>query len=562
MSVELLAMVAVLPILVALILMVGMRWPATKAMPLAWLVCAVSGILVWGLSPGYVAALTLQGIVTAIGVLIIVFGAILILFTLEKSGGMETIQYGMQNISRDKRVQAIIIGYMFAAFIEGAAGFGTPAALAAPLLLALGFPAMAAAIICLVFNSFPVSFGAVGTPIVMGLSPLKPILDAGVADGGMTYAAFYKIVGEYCTMMHIPMAFILPVFMLGFMTRFYGPNRTWSEGFSAWKYCIFAGVCFSVPYFIVAWTLGPELPSLIGGLIGLGILIYGTKRGFCVPETTWDFGPHEKWDASWTGSIAASGKTEFHPHMTQFRAWLPYAIIGLILVLTRIPELGLKAWLASFKLSFVDILGYQGVSASIDYLFLPGTIPFTLVAILTIGLHSMKANDVKDAWTTTFAKMKAPTIALFAAVALVSIFRGSGVNDAGMDSMPLALDVEDPFATNWTLEISSPGLQRPFFKIDQLRNYVGRELEVVLAAPLDTWPGRKKFSGVLAAVADEEFTLSLPDTSRKAEEPEEVTIAWPFVRKATLVHHFPEPGKKLGGKKDSKDSKGTRGGAA
>ena len=63
----------------------------------------------------------------------------------------------------------------------------------------------------------------------------------------------------------------------------------------------------------------------------------------------------------------------------------------------------------------------------------------TLVAILTIGLHSMKANDVKDAWTTTFAKMKAPTIALFAAVALVSIFRGSGVNDAGMDSMPLAL---------------------------------------------------------------------------------------------------------------------------
>ena len=81
----------------------------------------------------------------------------------------------------------------------------------------------------------------------------------------------------------------------------------------------------------------------------------------------------------------------------------------------------------------------SGVSASSDYLVLPGTIPFTLVAILTIGLHSMKANDVKDAWTTTFAKMKAPTIALFAAVALVSIFRGSGVNDAGMDSMPLAL---------------------------------------------------------------------------------------------------------------------------
>ena len=158
-----------------------------------------------------------------------------------------------------------------------------------------------------------------------------------------------------------------------------------------------------------------------------------------MPEKTWDFGPHDRWDASWTGSIAASGKTEFHPHMTQFRAWLPYALIGLILVLTRIPELGLKAWLASFKLNFTDILGYQGVNASIDYLFLPGTIPFTLVAILTVALHGMKADDVKEAWSTTFAKMKAPTIALFAAVALVSIFRGSGVNDGGMDSMPLAL---------------------------------------------------------------------------------------------------------------------------
>ena len=365
MSVELLAAVAVLPILVALILMVGMRWPATKAMPLAWLVCAVSAIVVWGLTPGYVLSLTLQGFVTAIGVLIIVFGAILILFTLEKSGGMETIQYGMQNISRDKRVQAIIIGYMFAAFIEGAAGFGTPAALAAPLLLALGFPAMAAAIVCLVFNSFPVTFGAVGTPVVVGLSPLKSILEADIANGGMTYAAFCKVVGENATLMHLPMIFILPVLMLGFLTRYYGPTRTWSEGFAAWKYCMFAAVCFTIPYMIVAWTLGPELPSLVGALIGLGVLVYGTKKGFCVPEKTWDFEHHEKWDPSWTGSIAATGKTEFHPHMSQVRAWMPYALIGAILVITRIPELGLKAWLSSFKIGFTDILGYQGVSASI-----------------------------------------------------------------------------------------------------------------------------------------------------------------------------------------------------
>ncbi|MFO7584644.1 MAG: L-lactate permease [Anaerolineales bacterium] len=152
MSAGILALVALLPIALALVLMVGLRWPAIRAMPLAWLMTALTGLIVWRLPVGYVAALTIQGAITAIGILIIVFGAILILYTLRESGGMETIQYGMQKISPDMRVQAIIVGYLFAAFVEGAAGFGTPAALAAPLLLALGFPALAAAVICLVFN--------------------------------------------------------------------------------------------------------------------------------------------------------------------------------------------------------------------------------------------------------------------------------------------------------------------------------------------------------------------------------------------------------------------------
>jgi lactate permease len=442
-------MVALLPILVALVLMVGMRWPSTKAMPLAWLVCVLGAIGAWNLPVGYVTALSRQGIVIAIGVLIIVFGAIIILYTLKYSGGMETIQYGMQNISRDKRIQAIIIGYMFAAFIEGAAGFGTPAALAAPLLLSLGFPPLAAAVICLVFNSFPVSFGAVGTPILVGLKFLDPLAKAAVAAGTpglnfVDFGSFAKVIGQWVTMMHGPMAVILPIFMLGFLTRFFGKNKSWSEGFAAWQFCVFSAVAFLVPYLTFAWLVGPEFPSLIGGLVGLGIIVAGAKAGFCVPKDTWDFGPQSTWDADWTGTIATSTSTEFKPHMSQFKAWLPYILIGAILVVTRIPELGLKAVLAAQKLPFNDILGYKGVSASIDYLYLPGTIPFMLVAILTIALHGMKGDAVKQAWTESFVKMKAPTIALFAAVALVSIYRGSGVADAVLNpnnypSMPLAM---------------------------------------------------------------------------------------------------------------------------
>ena len=189
MSVGLLAVLAFLPILAALVLMVGLRWPATRAMPVAWLMAALIAVLIWQNPFGYVLAMTIEGLHTAVGILIIVFGAILILMTLRESGAMETIQSGMQGVSGDMRIQAIIIGYMFAAFIEGAAGFGTPAALAAPLLLALGFPPLAAAIICLTFNTFPVTFGAVGTPIVLGLDYLQPYID-GIAFYGRTARAF------------------------------------------------------------------------------------------------------------------------------------------------------------------------------------------------------------------------------------------------------------------------------------------------------------------------------------------------------------------------------------
>jgi len=443
MSVEILALAAIVPMLVALILMVGFRWSSMRAMPLAWLSAIIAGYFLWGLSPTYLAALSLQGVVTAIGVLIIVFGALLILFTLQESGGMETIQYGMQNISKDKRVQAIIVGYMFAAFIEGAAGFGTPAALAAPLLLALGFPPLAAAVICLVFNSFPVTFGAVGTPVIIGMGNLKDFVAEAVATGGSSigftdYASFTKVIGEWATVMHAPMIFILPIFMLGFLTRFYGEKKSWKEGFAAWKYCLFAGLLFFVPYIFMAWVLGPEFPSMIGGLVGLGILVWTTKKGFLVPKGEWDFPAQDKWNPEWTGIISTDTTKVFKSHMSQATAWMPYALIGLLLVITRIPGIGLKEWLVKQNIPFNNILGFEHVDAGIQYLYLPAT-PFILVSLFTIILHKMSKDKVSIAWITTIKKMKAPTVALVFAVALVSIFRGSGVNALDLPSMPLAL---------------------------------------------------------------------------------------------------------------------------
>jgi len=449
MSIGALALVAVIPIFLALVLMVGLRWPATKAMPVAWLAAVAGALLAWNLPVKYIVAMSLQGVVTAVGILIIVFGAILILQTLQQSGGMETIQYGMQNISPDRRVQAIIIGYLFAAFIEGAAGFGTPAALAAPLLLSLGFPPLAAAVLCLVFNSFPVTFGAVGTPILLGMKFLAPLAKEAVATGvpGLNFSnvdEFFKVIGQWASLFHGVMIFILPIFTLGFITRLYGRNKSWTEGFAAWKFCVFAACAFVTPYLFFAWFVGPEFPSLIGGLVGLGIVIAGAKAGFCVPKQSWDFAPQHEWKPEWTGDISADTTKKFTAHMSQFKAWLPYVLIGLILVVTRIPDLGLKSVLAAQAIKFSAILGYKNINASIAYLYLPGTIPFMLVAILTIFIHGMPGDKVSKAWGSSLKIMKNPTIALCAAVALVSIFQGSGVanpelNPHSYPSMPLAM---------------------------------------------------------------------------------------------------------------------------
>ncbi len=470
------AVLAFIPILIALILMVGLRWPSTRAMPLAWLSAAVLAFAVWDLDVIRIAALSVQGFITAFGVLIIVFGALLIYYTLQASGAMETIQAGMQKITPDRRLQAIIIGFMFGAFIEGAAGFGTPAALAAPLLMGLGFPPLCAAIICLVFNSVPVTFGAVGTPVIQGFKPIQDIAYEAlkVIDPQAVPADVYNHIGEFVSIMHLPMLFLLPIGMLGFMTRFFGKNKSWKEGFAVWKYCIMASICFGIPYIAISWTLGPEIPSLIGGLLGLGVLVYLTKKGICVPKDVWLFEDRTHWAADWSGTITAENVHEFKEHMSQVKAWMPYILCGLFLVLTRVPQFGLKSIITDpmFNLGLSSILGVEGVNSYIAVLNLPGTIPFILVSIITIFIHGMMKDDeigsnkVSRAWGTAIAKMKAPTIALLSAVALVSIFRGTDAttveallyNGRGV-SMPLAMAIEISRLTgdSWALLASYIG---------------------------------------------------------------------------------------------------------
>ena len=117
MPVGLLAAFAGLPILFALVMMVGFGWPATRAMPLAWLLGALNALLVWEMPVDFILAASLGGFGSATNVLVIVFGAVVLLFTLRESGGMAVINKGLASLSEDKRVQTIIIAFLFSAFL-------------------------------------------------------------------------------------------------------------------------------------------------------------------------------------------------------------------------------------------------------------------------------------------------------------------------------------------------------------------------------------------------------------------------------------------------------------
>ncbi len=170
MQIALYSLLALLPILTAFFLLVVANRPATQAMPVAYLVTVVIALLVWEVPLLQIAASTVEGLIVTLEVLYIVFGAILLLNTLQESGAISKIRQGLLGVSRDRRIQVILIAWLLGSFIEGASGFGSTPVVVVPLLVAIGFPAMAAVIAALIIQSTSSAFGALGTPIIIGIN--------------------------------------------------------------------------------------------------------------------------------------------------------------------------------------------------------------------------------------------------------------------------------------------------------------------------------------------------------------------------------------------------------
>jgi lactate permease len=223
-----------------------------------------------------------------------------------------------------------------------------------------------------------------------------------------------------------------------FLTRFFGKNKSWAEGLGVWKFAVFAGLCYAVPYLFTAVVFGSEFPSLLGGLIGLGLVITGARKKLFLPKDNWEFADRAHWEKEWLGDIEP-GSNNLTPKMSQLAAWTPYVLIALLLVLTRLSFLPFKGWVTSFVISFPQIMGWETVNFSMKPFYLPGVVPFMLVAILTIFIHRIPGPKVALAWKDAVVKMKNPTIAMLFAVAMVEILKQSGHGTAGYASMPLTM---------------------------------------------------------------------------------------------------------------------------
>ena len=439
MSNGLLALCAFSPILLAAILLIGLRWPARRAMPVVFLLTAGIALFVWDMSFNRVLASTLQGLVITTGVLWIIFGAILLLNALKHSGGITAIRAGFTTISPDRRIQAIIIAWLFGCFIEGASGFGTPAAIAAPLLVAIGFPALAAVMLGMMVQSTPVSFGAVGTPIIIGINGGldTATIGAQLVAQQSSWDAFLQLITNEVAILHALTGTLMPVIMVLMLTRFFGKEKSWKAGFEALPFALFAGLAFTVPYAFTGIFLGPEFPSLLGGLIGLAIVTFAARMGFLVPKKTWDFADAREWPSEWLGSVEMKLDELTAKPMSTLRAWLPYVLVGALLVLSRtVPEIG--AFMKSVVLLFPNILGETGVNADFMPLYLPGGI-LVLVVLATFFLHGMKVRELGAALGESSKVLLGAGFVLLFTVPMVRILINSGVNGAELASMPITM---------------------------------------------------------------------------------------------------------------------------
>lgn len=365
--------------------------------------------------PLLLLATVINGLLTAWTPILIVWGAIFMFNTLENSGGMGVIRRWLNGITANRTAQLMIIGWSFSFFIEGVSGFGTPAAIAAPVLVGLGFPPVRVALLCLIMNSVPIAFGAVGTPLWFGIGDTLHLLPAEV-----------RAIGFKSALIHGAAALVIPPIALAFVLPLREIRRN--------AVFIYLCVLTSVIPFIVMAKFDYEFPSVVGGAVGLGVAVFFARQhiGLAV-----DDGNGREASSVTLGQLA--------------RAALPIWGTVLILLLTRIEQIGIKAILfnaAPFRTVSLGAWGELHVTPGLvvgwhrilgvestwthKLLYVPSIIPFFVVSGIAFVVLGMGRAAVRRTWSDSLHRLRKPILALSGALTFVALLMVGGERSCAM----------------------------------------------------------------------------------------------------------------------------------
>ncbi|CAK7017790.1 MAG: L-lactate permease [Desulfovibrio sp.] len=290
------AFAAAVPLFVLFYLLAIRKMAGYKAAAVCTLCSFLLAVLVWDMPLQLAASAGLMGICFGLFPIIwVVITAVWIYNMTVESNEFDKIRHSLASLTDDRRLQAIFIAYAFSSFLEGASGFGTPVAITAAMLVGLGFNPLYAAGICLVGNSAPAAFGAIGVPV---------IVSADVA--GLDVNRLSSVVGEHLAVL----SFLLPLWICVIMCGF-------KRALEVWPALLVSGASFAVTMYLTAHFHGPALPDIVAGLVCLVAMIALLK--VWKPKTVWRFPGEEA--VSDSGTAVRYGMGEI------IRAWSPYLIV-------------------------------------------------------------------------------------------------------------------------------------------------------------------------------------------------------------------------------------------
>lgn len=294
---------------------------------LTLLIAIIDVVLVYKMPIGLALSSTLLGAVNGLFPIgwIIITAVFLYNLTVE-AGQFEIIKSSISSLSSDRRLQALLIAFSFSAFMEGAAGQGAPVAIAAAMLIGLGFEPLAAAVICLVANTPPVPFGPVGTPTIM-MGSVTGISDTILAAG----------VGRSTSLI----AIIIPIFMLIVLSG-------WKNTKEVLPAALVAGIAYAIPNYIITNFMGPTLPSVISPIVSLVALALFVK--VWKPKTIWRFAHDTDGDID-AGVHYTSGQI--------FKSWSPFLMLSIVMGIWGTPAF--KTWVSNDLKWFVNIQHWPGL---------------------------------------------------------------------------------------------------------------------------------------------------------------------------------------------------------